>query len=312
MKFHRPGEFRRTGLVAFVLAVTVTAHVMGQLPEQVTLTTKDGVQLAATYYEGKADNSTTPVVMLPDHKDAQATFDAVARRMQSPGGEDKHEPFAVLTVDLRGHGGSTKQELPNGTTVELDAAKLRANDFKEMVLFDMEAVRRFLVGKNDDGKLNLNKLSIVGVGMGANVATIWTARDWSVPPLSVGKQGQDVKALVLISPQWKGYNLPIHKSLQHPLVRQEVAFMMVYGKNDSGVERDIGRIFKQLDRYHPKPTSNTDKPRDLIALSWPTSLQGSRLLGEIGTEAEDKIIDFLVTHVAQEEYEWSQRRNRIQ
>ena len=66
-----------------------------------------------------------------------------------------------------------------------------------MAALDMEAVRKFLVDKNDAGELNLNKLCLVGSGMGASVAANWAVQDWSAPPLAVGKQGQDVKALVL-------------------------------------------------------------------------------------------------------------------
>ena len=45
-----------------------------------------------------------------------------------------------------------------------------------MSLMDMEAVRSFLVGKNDKEELNLNRLCIVGLGMGATVAVNWAAK----------------------------------------------------------------------------------------------------------------------------------------
>ena len=92
----------------------------------------------------------------------------LAQRLQSPGQEDSHPSFAVVTVDLRGHGGSIKQTAPNGATREIDAARINKQDIVGM-LADMEAVRSFLVGKNDAGELNLNKLSLVGIGMGATV-----------------------------------------------------------------------------------------------------------------------------------------------
>ena len=48
----------------------------------------------------------------------------------------------------------------------------------------MEAVRRFLVKENDKGELNLNSLTLLGSGMGANVAAYWqrpTGRHLDLP-----------------------------------------------------------------------------------------------------------------------------------
>ena len=81
--------------------------------------------------------------------------------------------------------------------------------------------------KNDQGEINLNELSIIGVGLGASVATIWAAHDWAYPPLAVGKQGQDVKALVLVSPRWKNNGLLIQKAVQQRDVQREIALIMM-------------------------------------------------------------------------------------
>ena len=98
-----------------------------------------------------------------------------------------------MIVDLRAHGESTKQLVGDGGVVDLDPAKLWKEGLVAMSTLDMEAIRDFLVDKNDAGELNLNKLCMVGSGMGASVAVNWAANDWAAPPLAVGKQGQDVK-----------------------------------------------------------------------------------------------------------------------
>ena len=165
-------------------------------------------------------------MILHDQQDSRAAYDAIARKLQQPHGEDG-ESFAVITVDLRGHGSSTKQLLRNGSARELDAAKLKKSDFEAMVQYDMKAVRAFLVDKNDQGEINLNELSIIGVGLGASVATIWAAHDWAYPPLAVGKQGQDVKALVLVSPRWKNNGLLIQKAVQQRDVQRKIALIMI-------------------------------------------------------------------------------------
>ena len=285
---------------------------LAQESKNLTLETKDGVKLAITYYPSASKEQALPVVILHDQQDSRVAYDVIARKLQQPHGEDG-ESFAVITVDLRGHGGSTKQQLRNGTARELDAAKLKKSDFEAMVQYDMEAVRTFLVGKNDQGEINLNELSVIGIGLGASVATIWASQDWAVPPLTVGKQGQDVKALVLVSPRWKNKGLLIQQAVRQPGVQREIALIMIYGRDNSKVRADIRRIKKQVEKYHPEPESVDDKPRDLVGLGVPTSLQGDKLLQEVGfrDKIAERISDFLNLHVAQEDHEWLKRRNRI-
>ncbi len=277
--------------------------------ERVPLETHDGVQLSLTYYGSSAGKQTTPVVILHDYKESQAQLESFARRLQSPGEEDTHPPFAVVTVDLRGHGNSTKQLARNGRERELDAAKLGKNGLVDMVRFDMEKIRSFLVGKNDEGMLNLNKLCILGVGMGATVGVNWSAQDWATPPLAVGKQGQDVKALVLISPRWKYRGIGLQDALRLKPLKKEVAWMMAYGAKDSKVKADVKRIYKQLEKYHPEPASSrSEKPRDLLVVGLNTNLQGSKLLRQAGLPLEDRILKFLTVHVHEQDFSWSKRR----
>jgi pimeloyl-ACP methyl ester carboxylesterase len=167
--------------------------------EAMNVVTADGVQLRGTYFAGaarkgsKQGKQTTPVILLHDYKSSRAIFTPLAQQLVSAGDPNVEHPyFAALAVDLRAHGESTKQLTPEGGVVELDPAKLSKEGLVAMSTLDMEALRNFLVDKNDDGELNLNKLCIVGSGMGASVAVNWAAKDWAAPPLAVGKQGQDV------------------------------------------------------------------------------------------------------------------------
>ncbi len=277
-------------------------------PEIIELKTKDGVGLSITYYESTAGKDAVPVVMLGDWKDARSVYDSLAKRLQSPGEKDTYPSFAVVTVDLRGHGDSTQQTLLNGNKRELDAAKLTREDYLAMVLYDLPAVRAFLRDKNDAGKLNLNKLSLLGSGMGASIAVNWAAVDWSFPPLAVQKQGQDVKALILVSPQWKWKAIPMQDALRHAGLREQVAVMMMYGKRDRSITADVKRIYSQLDNYHPEPDAGSEATRDLVVLPADNTLQGTQLLKEAGPAAEKRITDFLKEHVVESDHEWLQRR----
>src|SRR6185295_11738777 len=112
-------------------------------------------------------------------------------------------------------------------------AKLNKEDLLAMASYDMDAVRGFLVQKNDEGELNLNKLCLVGSGMGASVAANWALTDWSYPPLAVGKQGQDVKAIAMISPRWIYNGLFMQNPMKSLALKERVAWMIVYGEKDS-------------------------------------------------------------------------------
>lgn len=285
-------------------------------PETVTFETKDGVSLTGTYYKSSAGKDATPVVLLADWKDSRAVFDQLAKRLQA-GGKEKEggkdfswNSFAVLTVDLRGHGDSTKQRLGNQSR-ELDAAKIDRNMLGSMVTMDMNAVRRFLVERNDAGELNINRLSLVGAGLGASVAVNWAALDWSYPPLAVGKQGQDVKALVLISPEWTYKGLPMNQALRQDGVREQIAMLLMFGSGERSHVADAKRIEKQLERYHPVPDNLAEgEPNSLMSIGPNTKLQGTKFLTQGGAGAEMAIIKFLTVHVAKKDFEWTERKVR--
>ncbi|HEX2476908.1 MAG TPA: hypothetical protein VHK01_19300, partial [Lacipirellulaceae bacterium] len=155
---------RRIACIAVVLAAWCTSLASGQPSrpappsEVVSLQTRDGVQLKGTYYPSPLRatpraKQVTPVVLLHDYKSTRAIFSPLVQRLQSPGeGQADRPSFAVITVDLRGHGDSTRQITPNGFAYELDAAKLDKASLLAMASLDMEAVRSFLVSKNDAGE----------------------------------------------------------------------------------------------------------------------------------------------------------------
>jgi pimeloyl-ACP methyl ester carboxylesterase len=303
--------------VALLAALPAAAQSQG---ETVSIATEDGVQLKLSYFRsavrpGSAQSKqVTPVVLLHDHKETRAAFSSLAMRLQAPSEVEGQGPsFAAVTVDLRGHGDSTRQVLLNGETIDLDAAKLRKDDFAAMVLMDMPAVRGFLVGKNDEGELNLNKLCIVGSGMGASVAAIWSLQDWRWPPLAIGKQGQDVKGLVLISPRWSKNGLSFQLPLRDRALKEKVAWMLLYGAEDDKVAGDARRIIKQLQRFHPetKAAAGAQASSSLQDVALNTKLQGSTLLRQLGAPVEDQIIAFLTEHVASKHHPWINRRKRL-
>lgn len=277
-------------------------------PETEQLKTKDGVELAITYYRSSAGRDAAPVVMIHDYNQGRAGYNRLALRLQKPEKDDKHESFAVVTVDLRGHGDS-KQQRVQGRTRTLEAAKLKKPDMQAMVLSDMEAVRKFLVSENDAGRLNLNRLSVVGTGLGASVAMNWTAVDWTVPQLATVKQGKDIKAAVLVSPRWSNKGLSMKNPLRVPGMREKLAVLILYGSKDRRVTSDAKRIYKQLERYHKDEiTPSGGKLPPLAEFGPETDLQGSDWLKQSGKKGEDLILRFLTRYAVEPEFEYLKRR----
>ena len=270
-------------------------------PEEVKMNTKDGVRLAATYYPSSMQRA-VPVVMLHDYKESRAVFHALARMLQDPQdpGLNSH---AIVTVDLRGHGESTSTKGGG----EIEAARLKTPDFRDMVLYDMEAVRKFLVTKNDAGELNLNKLCLVGSGLGANVAICWAAVDWNTPELPRIKQGQDVKGLFLASPSWGAHGLLLKKPLREPGVQRQISMFLVYGEGSQKEKKDVKTIHKNVEKYRAKPKRG-EMPGLIV---WPldTERQGTPLLVDPRFKIVSHLNRFIQARLTDQDYDWLRRRS---
>ena len=122
------------------------------------------------------------------------------------------------------------------------------------MILDVEAVRSFLVEQNNAGDLNLELLCVVGFEMGSVVALNWIYYDWSVPSWPTFKQGQDVKAFVLVSPEQTFKGASTRRALANPIVRGELSAMLIYGKDDPASSTGE-RLYTSLKRSHrPVPT----------------------------------------------------------
>ena len=309
-------------ILALALSAVAAAPVAAQSakpkapePIEVTLPTKDGVQLRATYYASSAGRQAVPVVMLHDFNETRAVFDPLARALQNPPipqnpAAPQIASRAVLTVDLRGHGGSKTAQAANGATQELESNRFQQQDFRAMVDLDMEAVRTFLVQENDAGKLNLNSLGLVGSGMGANVAVIWAAKDWSTPPLPVRKQGQDVKALVLLSPRWNFNGLMLRDPLKFPPIQRQLSVLIAYGAEDKAVAKDCRNMISIFSKHHPEPPADrVQQLKDFFVYAPETRLQGTKLLTSDAFGIGQEIFKFLEARLGSKPFPYSARKN---
>ena len=145
-----------------------------QSGERVIFTSDDGVSLVGSYYKPSIgiNNSTPSVILLHMLGSDRGTWDNFAQKLSQNG-------YAVLSVDLRGHGESIKQA---NSTISYQSFMPR--NFKNMTL-DVKAAKKYLTEERD---ANPNQISIIGASIGANLALNYAASD------------QSIKSVILLSP----------------------------------------------------------------------------------------------------------------
>ena len=298
-------------------------------PEELVLQTADGVGLTVTYYPSTKKKRAVPIILLHMWKRNRNDYVGLATSLHKAG-------HAVLVPDLRGHGDSTRKR---DARRPLNAATMMPNEFTAMVQYDMPVLKQFLVQENNAGKLNIEKLCLVGAEMGASVALNFTYFDWTRPPEGNRKQGQDVKALVLISPEWTTKGLPIGPALSgrslttmafdpqlqavfndpdaHNFLapvtldfRKEVSFYLVCGKGTPKAVSDAKRLHRMLKPHHPDPPADeAGEHRSLFADALDTTLQGTKMLGVRGLNLEQRIAWFIEARLVKRSFPWAERKN---
>jgi pimeloyl-ACP methyl ester carboxylesterase len=271
-------------------------------PQDINLKTGDGLDLKATFYpttlEKKLRKDAVPIIVLHGWKGDRGDCEQIAADLQSQG-------HAVITPDLRGHGESLHLARPDGAKTDFDANRLRPADFRAMVDYDLEAIKTFLIAKNNEGQLNIERLGIIGAEMGAVVAINWAAKDWGWPVLATGKQGQDVKAIVAISPEWNFKGLALTAALQEQSVRSSIAMLIIGGKGNANIARDTKKLHQSLERFHDPEN------KELFLYMFDTKLQGMKLLNEKALSVDQKISNFIKLRLVQPKLPWEERKDPL-
>lgn len=278
-------------------------------PQNVEIRTKDGIVLKATFFPGSKGKESIPMIMLHAHKGNRRDFEILAKFFQGD-----FFGAAVLVPDLRGHGESTLDT--NNSRRALSADKLNAKQFQAMVTFDMEACKKFLMERHNRGELNIEELTLVGAEMGASIAMLYAKTDWSWPTLSTGKQGQDVRAVAMISPQTVIKGLRIADALGEPDMfrfRENVQFFLAVGDRDPKALKDVERLEKQLRRFRPNEKSDKPEEASIVLSRFPTNLQGKDILDEPSFGLHTQLAQFVDFRVKQRaaDVPWKERKSPI-
>jgi hypothetical protein len=236
-----------------------------------TVETKDGVRLRVGWFPPQQPGKdVVPVILVHEWEGQFSPYFPLAVALKEAG-------CAVIVPELRGHGASRTFRLPGGEEREFDLSKMGPADVSAMLARDLESVKAFLKEKNNEEILNLNALTMIGVGEGAVLATNWAMRDWSFPSIGSKKQGQDVKALVMVSPEKMVKGLKLDNLFRDRFVPLLPTLIVAGGEGSDGSEAT--RIHKRLEGI--KRRVRRGDPSDLKLELVPTSLSDAQLVQQV-------------------------------
>lgn len=211
---------------------------------------------------------------------------------------------AVLVPDYRGHGGSREYTDNTGKKKEFNIATMSNKDVENIIAFDMEEAKQFLKKENDEGNLNLNALVVIGVREGCVMVVHWAMRDWHFPSVGRMKQGQDVKAIVMISPEKLLKGVAIDQPLRDAAITA-LPIMIVAGEGSpEAVEAD--RLGKRIESAKKRIGRGE-------ALGYEFQLVDAKLSGPALVNESDKVIPAITAFIksnvkiSDEENPWIER-----
>lgn len=223
----------------------------------------------------------------------QMTFPAV---LQESG-------YAAVTVDLRKHGQSV---------MEGKEEPINNDDYAKMAAGDLKAVKDFIQTEHQAKNLNMGKMAIIGAGFSAPVAAAFAQFDWEQPPFddspipaSRTPRGQDVKAIVMLSPDSTAGRLSSNKSLVY-LTKQKIAILIMVGKED-GLDKGAAK-----NSFKAAGGGNKKNEERVYLLEPDVKDRGTNLFGKYPQFIESPVLKFLELHIKNIDVPWVDRRSRLE
>jgi len=159
----------KIAIIAACCLMTVMALAAGKPSRFVT---EDGVEIVGSMWMPESGKAPA-VILLHMLGRTREDWNGFAEELLKNG-------YAVVSIDLRGHGESVKTK--DGKT--LNYKQFTDSDYRNMVM-DVAPVLQFL---REDQRVDGNRIAIIGASIGANVA------------LKVAASDPDIAAVVLLSP----------------------------------------------------------------------------------------------------------------
>jgi pimeloyl-ACP methyl ester carboxylesterase len=283
--------------------------------EEKSLTTRDGAQIRCTYFPSNAGKNAPVAILLHGNpgkgnrlvwQTGSGNLPGFAQALQS-------NDFAVVTVDLRGHGENVAGGAGGAPAANKkpEPTRFTARDYQAMAALDLEAVKRFLLDEHEKGQLNVNKLAIVAADFSTAVALAYFEIDWSKEPYDDAPvpaqrtpRGQDVRALVLLSPDTSVPGLVATTPAQRIRgLRGFVSVMIGVGSKDADGKAAAKRL---ADLISPRQEATPY----LFLEEYDTKLRGTDLLNK-NLKVEAHMFKFLDEYVKKAPGEWRTRKSPL-
>ncbi len=278
--------------------------------EVLPLVARDGLPINAIYWGSELGQESSVVILLHGKGGSYRDFPV-------PFVEQLHRAgYAQILVDLRGHGQSkgatlTPEQRRDPTIRRLEAGKLGSSDYDDMVSLDLEAVKQFIYEEHQARYLNMNRIGIVAAEMSTPIAAAFTMVDWQKTPYEDSPdpkfktpRGQDVHAIVLLSPVTKTGSISIANSMNY--LRQPdlgISFLLAFSELD---RFDKGATEKIYNLLNPG-----DKFSDRVGIvKVNQAFRGTELLNK-NLGIEQQIISFFDQRLKLSGKEWVDRETRL-
>jgi pimeloyl-ACP methyl ester carboxylesterase len=311
-------------VASLAAAASAQTDVTSKLVRDIPLLTKDGWRIAITYYESTAGKEAPVVVLLHSKGGSRLDWKTGAAGKAGKwtkglaGRLHREAGFAVIAVDLRGHGqsrdprglGATKSK-SKSKSKRRGGSELKASDYTRMVLMDMVAVKKFIKTEHQDEKLNMRKMAIIAADMSVPVAVNYALIDWTKKPYSDAPtlsartpRGQDVRAMVFLSPVEKVPGVMTGP----PLVKLRsrlwgISFLICKGERDP---LDKGAT-KKVNQHLTAIAGNESR---VFLREYPTKYRGTDLIGRrLGVETN--IVNFLKLRLKNLPGVWRDRKSKL-
>lgn len=304
----------RTSISAWLLILGILCNlgVAQDEPRKEILRTVD-VPIHITYYPAWPEanpsgvRNAPVVVFLHGENESRLLWD----KNSGPRGQDpfpvllQKRGYAAITVDFRKHGDS-KVDGKDGDMVQ-------PADYELMAMADMGAVKDFIRKEHQNQKLNMRKMAIVASGFAAPIAARFAQYDWTLPPFDDHAlasmrtpRGQDVRALVLLSPQANAGRLQSGRwmnFLRNPDLG--IALMVVVGNDDTTNKSAANTYYRSF-------SSNSKNAERVELATPPTKDKGIALMTTDPGFAYVPVLKFLDQHVKPLDEPWTDRRSRLE
>jgi dienelactone hydrolase len=176
----RRGRVWAPAILALAIALASGPAPDAASSRPVTLTTEDGVTLAATLYEA-AQRPAPAVIFLHMQTRSREDWQMVANRLADAG-------IHALTLDFRGHGDSGSRAV----------AQPDAGAGEARLVLDVRAARAYLTGRPD--LVRTGAIGAAGASIGANVAILAASTDPAIRSLALLSPGLDYRSLRVEAP----------------------------------------------------------------------------------------------------------------